>query len=402
MKDAIIFDSVRTPRGKGKMGGALSTIRPVDLASRPLKALIERNALDSKNIEDVILGCVTAIGDQGANIAKSAAMEAGLDDSVAGATVNRFCGSGLEAVNQAFARILAGHEKLIIAGGVESMSHVPISSDGGALAADPRLATKIGFVPQGVSADLIATLKNYSRRDVDTFAFESQQKSVRAWEEKRFAKSIIPVKDLNGDLVLGHDEFIRPETTVETLALLKPAFEKMGIDFGFDSVALQKYPQVERIQHVHTPGNSSGIVDGAAAILIGDKDYGKSLGLKARAKVRSYAIVSTEPTIMLVGPGPASAKALKRAGMNAQDIDLFEVNEAFAAVVLNFMDELGVDPAKVNVNGGAIAMGHPLGASGAIILGTLLDELERQNKTTGLATLCIGGGMGIATIIERI
>ncbi|OFZ11593.1 MAG: acetyl-CoA acetyltransferase [Bdellovibrionales bacterium RBG_16_40_8] len=402
MKEAIIFDSVRTPRGKGKPGGGLSTIRPVELASIPIKALVERNSLATKNIEDVILGCVTAVGDQGANIAKSAAMESRLDESVSGFTVNRFCGSGLEAINLAFAKILSGQENLIIAGGIESMSHVPISSDGGALAADPRLATHIGFVPQGISADIIATLKNYSRHDVDNFALKSQQKAVRAWEENRFAKSIIPVHDLNGDMVLEKDEHIRHDTTLESLGQLKPSFEKIGLDYGFDSVALQNYPTLENIHHVHTPGNSSGIVDGASALLIGDKIYGQSLGLKPRAKIKSCAVIATEPTIMLIGPGPASKKALKRAGMTTKDIDLYEVNEAFASVVLNYIDELKINPDLVNVNGGAIAMGHPLGASGAMILGTLLDELERQKKSTGLATLCIGGGMGIATIIELI
>lgn len=402
MTEAYIFDSVRTPRGRGKSGGALSTVRPVELAAFCLRALIQRNSLDSKLIEDVVLGCVTAIGDQGANIAKSSALEAEYDNTVAGVTVNRFCGSGLEAVNQAAARVRSGFEKLIVAGGVESMSHVAIGSDGGAWPADPLLATKTGFVPQGISADLIATLNGYSRTDVDQFALESQKRATKAWEEKRFAKTLIPFKDLNGNIVCEMDENVRPDTTLEGLGQLKAAFARMGAEGGFDGVAIQNYPQVEKINHVHSPGNSSAIVDGAAALIIGDKEYGESLGLKARARIKSYAVTATEPTIMLVGPGPATRKALKHAGLDAKDIDLYEVNEAFASVVMNFMDDLKVPHDKINVNGGAIALGHPLGATGAIILGTILDELERQDKTLGLATLCIGGGIGIATIIERV
>lgn len=402
MKEAFIFDAVRTPRGKGKSGGGLSSIRPVELASGLIQSLLKRNDLDSQHIEDLVLGCVTAVGDQGGNIAKSAAMEAKLNEKVCGVTVNRFCGSGLEAVNQASARIMSGYEKLILAGGVESMSHVPMASDGGALAADPRLAGEIGFVPQGISADLIASLKSYKREDVDQYALESQRRAVKAWENAYFKNSVLPVYDMNGHMILEKDEHIKPDSSLEGLAQLRPAFAKMGEEAGFDRVALLKYPQLESIDHVHTAGNSSGIVDGASLVLIGDKSFGESLGLKPRAKIRSFAVIATEPTIMLIGPKPASEKALKIAGLNKEDIDLFEVNEAFASVVMNFMEEMKIDHDKVNVNGGAIAMGHPLGATGAILLGSLLDELERRDKKLGLASLCIGGGMGIATIIERV
>ncbi|MCC7404083.1 MAG: acetyl-CoA C-acetyltransferase [Bdellovibrionales bacterium] len=399
---ALIFDGVRTPRGRGKAGGALSTVRPVELAATTLTQLCQRNRLQGDEIEDVILGCVTAIGDQGANVAKSAAMEAGLPETVAGVTVNRFCGSGLEAVNQAAARVAAGIEPLLIAGGVESMSHVPIGSDGGAWAADPRLAIKTHFVPQGISADLIATLQGFTREQVDQFALTSQQRAVRAQEERRFAKSMVSFRDLNGRILLEHDEHMRGDTTLEGLGQLKPSFAQMGEEGAFDYVALQKYPQLEMIEHVHTAGNSSGIVDGAAALLIGSEEAGKKLGLKPRAVIRACAVTAADPTIMLTGPVPVTRKVLAKAGLKASDIDLFEVNEAFAAVVMNYMRELQVSHDRVNVNGGAIALGHPLGASGAIILMTLLDELERTGKRRGLATLCIGGGMGIATIIERV
>lgn len=399
---ALIFDGVRTPRGRGKAGGALSTVRPVELAATTLTQLCQRNRLQGDEIEDVILGCVTAIGDQGANVAKSAAMEAGLPETVAGVTVNRFCGSGLEAVNQAAARVAAGIEPLLIAGGVESMSHVPIGSDGGAWAADPRLAIKTHFVPQGISADLIATLQGFTREQVDQFALTSQQRAVRAQEERRFAKSMVSFRDLNGRILLEHDEHMRGDTTLEGLSQLKPSFAQMGEEGAFDYVALQKYPQLEMIEHVHTAGNSSGIVDGAAALLIGSEEAGKKLGLKPRAVIRACAVTAADPTIMLTGPVPVTRKVLAKAGLKASDIDLFEVNEAFAAVVMNYMRELQVSHDRVNVNGGAIALGHPLGASGAIILMTLLDELERTGKRRGLATLCIGGGMGIATIIERV
>lgn len=399
---ACIFDGVRTPRGRGRAGGSLSTVRPVELSAWTLKSLISRNNLPPEQVEDVILGCVSAVGDQGANVAKSAAMEAELPETVCGVTVNRFCGSGLEAVNQAAARVMAGYEKIIVAGGVESMSHVPIGSDGGAWAADPHLAVKTHFVPQGISADLIATLQGFSRDDVDQFALTSQQRAAKAQQEKRFAHSLVPFQDLNGNVVLDWDETVRAESTLEALGQLKPAFAQMGEEGAFDYVALQKYPQVEMIDHVHTAGNSSGIVDGAAAVLVGDRAYGEKLGLKPRAVIKAFAVTAADPTIMLTGPVPVTQKVLERAGMKISDIDLFEVNEAFASVVLNFMKELDVPHDRVNVNGGAIALGHPLGATGAIILETLLDELERTGGKTGLATLCIGGGMGIATIIERV
>jgi acetyl-CoA C-acetyltransferase len=402
MNEVFIYDAVRTPRGRGKKDGALNTIRPVELARIVLEALRERNHLDTAFVEDVILGCVTPVAEQGANIAKTAAMVAKYAETVSGITVNRFCGSGLEAVNQAAARIGSGSEELLVAGGVESMSRVPLGSDGGAWGTDPQVATQTSFVPQGISADLIATMKNFSRKDLDSFSAQSHQRAAIAYEQKRFQKSLIPVLDQNGDLILDRDELLRPDTTAESLGKLKPAFETMGLDGGFDAVAIQRYPTVEKIEHVHHAGNSSGIVDGAAAILLGSKDIGQKLGLKARAKIKAFAVTAAESTIMLTGPMPATQKALKRAGMDINSVDLFEVNEAFAVVVLNFMRELNVPHEKVNVNGGAIALGHPLGATGAMILGTLLDELERQKKQTGLATLCIGGGMGIATIIELV
>jgi acetyl-CoA C-acetyltransferase len=377
-------------------------VRPVELARVVLDAIRKRNKLDTSRIDDVVLGCVSQVSEQGGCIAKAAAMYAGFDDSVAGHTLNRFCGSGLEAINQAASAIHSGYFDLAIAGGVESMSRIPIMSDGGAWMIDPQVAVQTGFVPQGISADLIATLKGYTRETVDQFAVESQKRATRAWEEARFKKSIIPVLDINGHTLLDRDEQIRPETTVKSLAELKPSFIEMGEKFGFDAVAIDKYPTVARIKHIHHAGNSSGIVDGAAVVLLGNQAIGKELGLKARAKIKAFAVTSTEPTIMLVGPAPSARKALKKAGMNFSDIDIFEVNEAFAAVVLNFMEETGVDSTKVNPNGGAIAMGHPLGATGAMILGTALDELERTNKSTALITLCIGGGMGIATIIERV
>ncbi len=393
---------MRTPRGKGKAGGSLYSVRPVALGSLVLKEVVGRNQLDSSQIEDVVFGCVTAVGEQGGNLAKSAAMEAELHEKVCGVTVNRFCGSGLEAVNQAAARIASGQEKLLIAGGVESMSHVPMMSDGGAWPTDPILAQKTGFVPQGISADLIASLRGYTREQLDEFALNSHLRASEAWKEKRFNNSIVKVQDLNGEVLLESDEMIRADANKNALSDLKPSFLQMGKEGGFDSVALQKYPELETIEHFHSPGNSSGIVDGSAAVLIGDKSFGEALGLKPRAKIRSYAVEATDPTIMLVGPAPATRKALKLAGLSIEEIDLFEVNEAFASVVLNFMEEMNVSHEKVNVNGGAIAMGHPLGATGAIILGTLLDELERRDQKLGVATLCIGGGMGIATVIERV
>lgn len=400
--DAYVYDAVRTPRGKGKPDGALHRFRPVDLAAQVLIALRERNKIPTEFIDDVILGCVTAVGEQGGNISKTAAMYANYHERVSGVTVNRFCGSGLEAINQAAARVRSGFEGLIAAGGVESMSRVPMMSDGGAWPMDPQVATKTSFVPQGISADLIASLYKYSRQTVDAYAMESQKRASLAWEEKRFARSIIPVRSHLGDIALDRDELVRPDTNMDTLAKLSPSFEKLGREGGFDSVALQKYPGVEKIEHVHHPGNSSGIVDGAAVALIGSARMGKELGLKPRAKILSYAVTSSDPTIMLTGPAPATREAIKRAGLEIKDIDLFEVNEAFASVVLRFMEDLGVPHSKVNKNGGAIAMGHPLGATGAILAGTLIDELERSNLRYGVVTLCIGGGMGIATVFERI
>lgn len=399
--DALIFDAIRTPRGRGKASGALHEVKPVSLLTGLLNTLQDRNQFDSKEVDDIVMGCVTAVGDQGAVIAKTAALAAGWDDDVAGVVLNRFCASGLEAVNTAAMKIRSGWEQLVVAGGVESMSRVPMGSDGGAWAMDPETNFKTGFMPQGIGADLIATLGGYSRTDVDNFAVISHQRAAAAWERGAFANSVIPVLDRNGLKILGHDELIRADSSLETLGGLKASFQMMG-EMGFDGVARERYPQVESIQHVHTPGNSSGIVDGAAAVLIGSEAAGKQFGMKPRARIIATAVVGTDPTIMLTGPGPAARKALKVAGMDVSDIDLFEVNEAFASVVMRFMDELNVSHDIVNVNGGSIAMGHPLGATGAMILGTLLDELEARDLKTGLATLCVGGGMGIATIIERV
>ncbi len=398
---ALIFDAVRSPRGRGKAGGGLATVRPVELGALPLNALLKRQKLSGHEIEDVVFGCVTAVNDQGGNVAKACALEAGLPDSVAGVTVNRFCGSGLEAINQAAARVMSGFESLLIAGGLESMSHVPIGADGGAWSCDPKLAMQTHFVPQGISADLIATLEDFDRQTVDRYAAESQKRAARALAENRFKASIIPMFDEMGQLLLAEDEFVRPDTTVESLGQLKAAFAGIGEEPGFDDIVLQKFPQLERVNHVHHAGNSSGIVDGSAAVLIGNETAMQKYSLRPRGEILSWAVVSTDPTLMLTGPAPAAREALKRAGLKPGDIDLYEVNEAFAAVVLRFMRELEVSHEKVNVNGGAIALGHPLGATGAILLGTLLDELERQNKNLGLVTLCIGGGMGIATIVKR-
>ena len=402
MAEALIFDALRTPRGRGRQGGSLNQVTPIYLAATALRALRERNALDTSRVDDVVLGCVEPVGEQGADIARIAALHADYATSAPGVTVSRFCASGLEACNQAAAQIMSGQADLVVGGGVESMSRVPIFSSGGAWPTDPQVAAKTAFVPQGVSADLIATKWGFSRTDVDRYAAESQRRAKEAWDAGRFCRSIVPVKDINGLVVLDNDEYMRPETTLESLAQLKPSFQEQGEKYGFDSVILQRYPEVERIDHVHHAGNSSGIVDGAAALLFGTRDIGAALGLKARARVRAFASIGSEPSIMLTGPSYAAEKALKRAGMNVGDIDLFEVNEAFAAVVLRFMQALEVSPDKVNVNGGAIAMGHPLGATGAMILGTLLDELERRDLATGLAVLCVGGGMGTATIIERL
>lgn len=401
MSEAYIFDAVRTPRGKGKKDGSLYEVKPISLVTTLLHALEQRNQLDTSKVEDVILGCVTPIGDQGGDIAKTAAIAAGWSDHVAGVQINRFCASGLEAVNLAAQKVRSGWEDLIVAGGVESMSRIPMGSDGGPWALDPQTNLKSAFVPQGVGADLIATLDGYSRADVDAFAVNSQQKAAYAQANGYFEKSIVPVKDQAGVTILDKDEFIRGNTTAENLAKLNPSFEMMG-NMGFDAVALQKYPEAQKVNHVHHAGNSSGIVDGAALVLIGSEKMAQELNLKPRAKILSTALVGTDPTIMLTGPAPAARKALAKAGLTIDDIDLFEVNEAFAAVVMRFVNELKVPMDKVNVNGGAIAMGHPLGATGAMILGTLLDELERRNLKRGLATLCVGGGMGIATIIERV
>ena len=402
MADAFIYDAVRTPRGKGRADGSLHEITPIQLATQVLEALRDRNELDTSAIDDVIFGCVTPVGEQGACIPRVAAINAGFAETVAGVQVNRFCASGLEACNMAAGQIMAGQTDLMVGGGVEHMSRVPMGSDGGAWATDPAVAIPTYFVPQGISADLIATKYGYSRDDLDAYAVESQKRAKRAWDEGRFARSIVPVKDVIGEIVLDHDEHMRPETDMQSLGALKPSFAEIGANFGFDSVAIQKYPEIERIDHVHHAGNSSGIVDGAAAVLIGNAEMGARLGLTPRARVRAYASIGSEPTIMLTGPSFAAEKALKRAGMAVGDIDLWELNEAFAAVVLRFMDVLGVDHAKINVNGGAIAMGHPLGATGAMILGTVLDELERTGQGTALVSLCIGAGMGTATIIERV
>lgn len=401
MTDAFIYDAVRTPRGKGKKDGALHSVKPVNLMAGLLRAVQRRNDLDTAQVDDIVLGCVTPVGDQGADIAKTAALVADWDEQVAGVQINRFCASGLEAVNLGAMKVRSGFEDLVLVGGVESMSRVPMGSDGGAWALDPETNLHTSFVPQGIGADLIATLEGFSRADVDAFALRSQQKAAKARAEGLFGKPLVPVADQNGIVLLDHDEFIRADSTLEGLAALKPSFEMMG-QMGFDATALRKYSQVERIEHVHTPGNSSGIVDGASAMLIGSEAKGRELGLKARARIVATAVTSTDPTIMLTGPAPATHKALAKAGLKVEDIDLFEVNEAFASVVMKFMKDMGVAESKVNVNGGAIAMGHPLGATGCIILGTLLDELERRNLRYGLATLCVGGGMGIATIIERV
>ncbi|WP_431512791.1 acetyl-CoA C-acetyltransferase [Variovorax sp. DAIF25] len=402
MTGAFIYDAVRTPRGKGRSSGALHGTTPISLAITALQALRERNALDTAFVDDIILGCVEPAGEQGANIARVAAIAAAYHESAPGVQINRFCASGLEACNMAAAKVMSGQSPLVIGGGVESMSRVPMGTSGGAWAADPAVAIPTYFVPQGISADLIATLYGHSRKDVDSYAVESQRRAAQAWAEARFARSIVPVKDVNGCVVLERDEHMRADTTLESLAQLEPAFKVQGEKYGFDAVALQRYPELECMTHVHHAGNSSGIVDGASAVLIGNAEVGKRLGLKARARIRSFASIGSEPTIMLTGPSYSAEKALKLAGMKAADIDLYELNEAFASVVLRFMEVMNVPHDKMNVNGGAIAMGHPLGATGAMILGTLLDELERRNLATGLATLCVGAGMGTATIIERV
>ena len=401
MADALIFDAVRTPRGKGKKDGSLYEVKPVDLLAGLLVKLQRRLDFDPALLDDVVMGVVSPVGEQGAVIAKTAALKAGWDVRVAGMQVNRFCASGLEAVNLAAQKVASGWEDMVVAGGVESMSRVPIGSDGGAWAQDPQTHMATGFVPQGIGADLIATMAGWQREDVDRYAWTSQQRAGLAQAEGRFDRSVLSVDDAIGLVVLQRDEFLKPHTTPQALGALKPAFAELGA-LGFDAVALARYPQVERIHHVHTAGNSSGIVDGAAAVLIGSEAKGREMGLTPRARIVATALSGADPTIMLTGPMPATRKVLAKAGLRIEDIDLFEVNEAFAAVPMRFMREMGVPHDKVNVNGGAIALGHPLGATGAMLVGTLLDELERRQLRRGLVTLCVGGGMGIATIIERL
>ena len=403
MTEAYIYDAVRSPRGKGRSDGALHEITPLDLAAQVLASVRERNGLPDNAVEDIAFGCVSPVGEQGAVITRTAALQAGYAHTTSGIQVNRFCGSGLEASNIASAKVMSGECDLAIGGGVESMSRVPMGSDGGAWPVDPRPAIANYFIPQGISADLIATIYGYSRDDVDAYSVESQRRAATAWKEKRFSKSILPIRDVIGEILLDHDELMRPETDMQSLGALSPAFQMMGTMMpGFDDIAIMRYPEVEKINHVHHAGNSSGIVDGAAAVLIGNKEAGERLGLKPRARIVSMASVGSEPSIMLTGPEFAAQKALSRAGMDKGDIDLWELNEAFAAVVLRFMEAMNIDHSHINVNGGAIAMGHPLGATGAMILGTVLDELERSGKSTALTTLCIGAGMGTATIIERV
>jgi acetyl-CoA C-acetyltransferase len=403
MTEAFVYDAVRTPRGRGKDTGSLHSAKPISLVVGLIDELRKRNpGLDPARVEDIILGVVSPVGEQGADLARTAALAAGLENSGPGFQLNRFCASGLEAVNIAAQKIRSGWEDLILAGGVESMSRVPMGSDGGPWAMDPQTAYDTSFVPQGVSADLIATMERFSRDDVDLFAAESQTRAGKAIADGAFSRSVIPVIDINGQVVLDHDEFVRPGTTPESLAGLKPSFAAIGEMGGFDAVALQKYHWVEKINHVHHPGNSSGIVDGAALVVIGSEQAGTQMGLTPRARIVATGVVGTEPTIMLTGPAPSARKALAKAGMSADQIDLYEVNEAFAAVVMKFMRDMDVPHEKVNVNGGAIALGHPLGATGAMILGTVIDELERRDQRFGLATLCVGGGMGVATIVERL
>jgi acetyl-CoA C-acetyltransferase len=401
-REAFIYDAVRTPRGRGRATGSLHGVKPISLVAGLIDALRERNpGLDPQRIEDLLLGIVTPTGDQGGDLAKSAALVAGLPDHVGGVQLNRFCASGLEAVNIAAAKVRSGWEHLVLAGGVESMSRVPMGSDGGAWAMDPRTALDISFVPQGISADLIATLEGFSRDDVDAYALQSQQRAAAAQEKGYFDRSVVPVRDMNGLTILDRDEHLRPQTTLEGLAALAPSFAGIGDMGGFDAVALRKYHWIEAVDHVHTAGNSSGIVDGAALVLIGSAEIGQELGLTPRARIASVGVSGDDPTLMLTGPAPASRKALANAGLTVDDIDLFEMNEAFAAAVLRYRKDLGLDPETLNVNGGAIALGHPLGATGAMLVGTVLDELERRDARRGLITLCIGGGMGVATIIER-
>jgi len=402
MPDAFIYDHVRTPRGRGKVDGALHEVTALNLASQALGAIKTRNKLDTALVDDVVMGVVDPVGEAAADIARTAALVAGYGDSVPGVQINRFCASGLDAVNFAAAQIMSGQQQMAVGGGVESMSRVGIGSAGGAWAVDPSIAVAHYFLPQGISADLIATKYGFSRDDVDAYAVESQKRAATAWAEGRFSRSVMPVKDVNGLTILAKDEHMRPGTTMQSLAALQPSFVQMGELGGFDAVAIQAHPEVEYVNHVHHAGNSSGIVDGAAAVLVGSKEAGQKTGLKPRARVRAFANIGSDPALMLTGPIDVTKKVLKTAGMTLADIDLIEINEAFAAVVLRYLQAFDLDSAKVNVNGGAIALGHPLGATGAMILGTLVDEMERRNLSTGLVTLCIGAGMGTATIIERV
>lgn len=403
MTEAYIYDAVRTPRGKGKPSGALHEITPVQLATQVLQAVRDRTEIDTADVDDVVLGCVSPVGEQGGDIARTAVLNAEYAQTTAGVQINRFCASGLEATNMAAAKVMSGEAMFAIGGGVESMSRVPMGSDGAAWATDPSVNFHTYFAPQGISADLIATKYGFSRDDADAYAVESQKRAARAWEEGRFKRSIVPVKDVIGEAVLNRDEHMRPDTDMQGLGSLNPSFEGIGTQMpGYDAVVLQKYPEIERVNHIHHGGNSSGIVDGAAAILIGNKEIGEKYGLTPRARIRAMASIGSEPTIMLTGPEFVTRKVLDRAGMDVNDIDIYELNEAFASVVLRYMQALNIDHDKLNVNGGAIAMGHPLGATGAMILGTVLDELERTGKGTALANLCVGAGMGTATIIERI
>ena len=402
MTDAFILDAVRTPRGRGRPDGSLHSITPIQLAAQALAALRDRTSLDTSMVDDVVLGCVTPVGEQGADIARIATLTAGYAENVPGKQLNRFCASGLEAVNTAAAQIMSGQSDMAIGGGVEHMSRCTMGMDGGAWAVDPAVAWPLHFIPQGISADLIATIEGFTREQVDAYAVESQRRAAHAQASGYFDRSVVPVKDVIGEVALAKDEYLRPGTTMADLAKLKPAFEMMGEAGGFNAVALQRYPEVEVIHHVHTAGNSSGIVDGAAAVLVGSKKAARKAGLTPRARVRAFASIGSEPTIMLTGPAGSARKALKRAGMKPKDIDLWEINEAFASVVMRFVRDMDLTMDTVNVNGGAIALGHPLGATGAVILGMVLDELERRNLSTALVTLCVGGGMGTATIIERV
>lgn len=401
--EAYIYDAVRSPRGRGKPDGSLHEITPISLATQMLEAIRDRNGIDTADVDDVILGCVAPVGEQGTDIARLAVLTAGYAQTTAGVQINRFCASGLEAVNMAIAKVMAGEADMVVAGGVESMSRVPMGADGGAWASDPAVAYATYFAPQGIGADVIATKFGFSREDVDAYAVESQRRAKKAWDENRFAKSIVPIKDVIGEIVLTHDEHMRPETDMQSLGALKASFAEIGETMpGFDTLALLKYPELERVNHVHHAGNSSGIVDGSAAVLVASKAMGEKYGLKPRAKMKAMASIGSEPLIMLTGPEGVATKALKRAGMNTGDIDLWELNEAFASVVLRYMQALDLDHSRINVNGGAIAMGHPLGATGAMVLGTALDELERSGKGTALINLCVGAGMGTGIIIERI